>query len=346
MWLLLLLFLIKVVSSEWVDEMENPNMFEGDIVLDPDERESTFGQVNTYASIKGSRWPGAKVPYEIQGSIGSGGRRVIQQAFEQYHKHTCLRFYPRTNEASYISFHAGSGCSSPIGYRYGRRNSISLKGGLIGGCQKLGTTMHEIGHSIGLYHEQSRPDRDSYIRILWNSIKSGKSFNFNKHGTNTIDSLGTPYDFRSMMHYSTTAFGSWGRRTIETIDPENQKYIGQRRGFSKTDIVQINKMYCDKVTPTKDPPVTGGLLPTPPDGCLNTDNKCSFWASNGYCAVSNVVEDNYREIMKNKCCKACTESAACRNRNDRCDEWANRGECSNNTQYMHENCRKSCKRCS
>lgn len=64
----------------------------------------------------------------------------------------------------------------------------------------------------------------------------------------------------------------------------------------------------DNVTPTKDPVtgVTGGPLPTTPDGCLNTDNKCSFWASNGYCAISNVVEDNYREIMKNKCCKACT----------------------------------------
>lgn len=60
-----------------------------------------------------------------------------------------------------------SSCSSPVGYRYGRRNDISLGGG----CQYLGTTMHEIGHSIGLYHEQSRPDRDRYVRIIWNNIQ-------------------------------------------------------------------------------------------------------------------------------------------------------------------------------
>jgi len=394
MWTTILFAIIAVTSAAWVKEMENPNMFEGDIVLDPDERESTFGQINTYASIKGGRWPNAKVPYVITRSIGSNGRGVIQQAFEQYHKHTCLRFSPRTNEQSYISFHVGQGCSSPVGYRYGRRNDISLAGG----CQYLGTTMHEIGHSIGLYHEQSRPDRDSNVRIIWKHIESNMRYNFNKFGTDTINSLGTPYDFRSMMHYGATAFGR-GQRTIETINPANQRLIGQRGGFSDMDIVQINKMYCGGKGFTAEPPTKlptqppggcvdfdgrcsgwsgycttndpkyklimerkccatckGSVVPTagpvtggptlPPDACENTDNRCSFWASNGYCAASNVVEDNFKQTMNNKCCKACLESAACRNRNDRCDEWANRGECSNNTQYMHSYCRKSCKRCS
>ena len=69
----------------------------------------------------------------------------------------------------YLCFfiHPSSSCSSPVGYRNGRQNDISLGGG----CQYLGTTMHEIGHSIGLYHEQSRPDRDKYVRIIWNNIQ-------------------------------------------------------------------------------------------------------------------------------------------------------------------------------
>lgn len=75
---------------------------------------------------------------------------------------------------------------------------------------------------------------------------SGNQFNFQKYTTRTIDSLRTPYDFRSMMHYGSTAFGG-GRMTIQTINSRNQKLLGQRGGFSSIDIQQINKMYCCKL---------------------------------------------------------------------------------------------------
>lgn len=68
-------------------------------------------------------------------------------------------------------------------------------------------------------------------------------YNFNKHSIHTIDSLGTPYDFGSMMHYGSTVFGN-GYQTIKTIDPDKQRLIGQRVGFSKIDIEQIKRMYC------------------------------------------------------------------------------------------------------
>ena len=69
------------------------------------------------------------------------------------------------------------------------------------------------------------------------------SFNFNKQQTSNVNSLGTPYDFYSMMHYGSTAFGG-GKTTIETKDPTKQWLIGQRIGFSHIDIKQINLMYC------------------------------------------------------------------------------------------------------
>ncbi|XP_066932871.1 hatching enzyme 1.2-like [Clytia hemisphaerica] len=238
--LLLLVAFSGVVFSEWIKEMENQELFQGDIVLDPDEDERGLNK-NTFASIKGGRWPNARIPYVIDGSISSRGQSAISAAISDYHSYTCIRFHRRTNERSYIKFYKGRGCSSPVGYRYGRVNSVSLASG----CWTKGVVIHEIGHSIGLYHEQSRPDRDSHVRIQTQNIISGMAYNFNKQRSSNIDSKGTPYDFDSIMHYGPYAFArSRGLITIKTLDPQYQNRIGNRGGFSTIDKRQINLMYC------------------------------------------------------------------------------------------------------
>ena len=47
----------------------------------------------------------------------------------------------------------------------------------------------------------------------WMSF-SGNKFNFNKYNRGTIDSLGTKYDYGSVMHYGSRAFSKNGRPTI------------------------------------------------------------------------------------------------------------------------------------
>ena len=74
--------------------------------------------------------------------------------------------------------------------------------------------MHEFIHALGLYHEQSRPDRDDYVTILRNNIQPSKFINFIKHKTSLT--FNVPYDGKSLMHYRPRMFSLDGLNTIES----------------------------------------------------------------------------------------------------------------------------------
>lgn len=225
-------------------------VFEGDIVLgtveemDKDaallaQQASDDGDVVTHGvGITGQqyRWPNALMPYEIDGGVTNGEARVAA-AIAHWEANTNLRFVRRTaaNASSYPNYVRvirGDGCWSYVGMRGGRQD-LSLADG----CS-FGPAVHEFGHAWGLWHEQSREDRDSFVTIHWENIQAGMEHNFNQHISDG-DDIGA-YDYGSIMHYGSFAFSKNNQRTIT---PKQAVTIGQRNGLSPGDISAAHHMY-------------------------------------------------------------------------------------------------------
>uniref|UniRef100_A0A1X7TQH0 Metalloendopeptidase n=1 Tax=Amphimedon queenslandica TaxID=400682 RepID=A0A1X7TQH0_AMPQE len=96
-------------------------------------------------------------------------------------------------------------------------------------------------HALGRFHEQSRADRDTYVRIITGNIRSGYAGNFVRRTTSDSQSL--PYNYLSLMHYGRTTFSRNGQPTIQP-KPYSFITIGQRNRLSMYDVQHINIRYC------------------------------------------------------------------------------------------------------
>jgi astacin len=96
--------------------------------------------------------------------------------------------------------------------------------GMIGGPQTIGgsinctttTILHEMGHALGLYHEQSRVDRNSYVNYMEQNIDKPNHGNFDIIGSSSVAS--GLYNYASIMEYGPFSFNKDGvSPTLETI---------------------------------------------------------------------------------------------------------------------------------
>ena len=55
--------------------------------------------------------------------------------------------------------------------------------------------------------------------------------------------LDKPYDYQSIMHYGSYSFSKNNKPTIRGYGPNKDVTLGQREGFSKTDIFEVNALY-------------------------------------------------------------------------------------------------------
>ena len=132
-----------------------------------------------------------------------------------------------------------SGCWSYVGRLPTQYQPQALNIGT--GCDFTDTVEHEFMHTLGFFHEQARPDRDDYVTIHWNNIPTERYINF-EIATN-IDSRGSPYDRRSVMHYSNYAFASNSQHPSISSTDTSKPLLGSAFTMSSIDMVQLRMLY-------------------------------------------------------------------------------------------------------
>uniref|UniRef100_A0A914EJ05 Zinc metalloproteinase n=1 Tax=Acrobeloides nanus TaxID=290746 RepID=A0A914EJ05_9BILA len=181
------------------------------------------------------------IPYYIDTTtVDAHTKDLIEQGVAFWQNHTCLRFTELTAPSSpCIQFIKDNGCYSYIGYT-GIIQDLSI--GV--GCEHFGIITHEINHALGVFHEQSRYDRDSYITIDFTNIQPASITNFNEETNTTTTNHNVPYDYGSVMHYGEADFAiNPSIPNIYAKEAYQQSTMGQRFKPNFNDLLLINTHY-------------------------------------------------------------------------------------------------------
>jgi len=270
----------------------------GDMVLDSEEFNILNGNGNgakDRAGLKSEqhRWLSGQIPYEFAGDHNREERGRIENEIKDFNEKLsgCLMIRPKTKgDKDWVRIMKGDGCVSWVGRVKGfkpldkKTQQTSQTAGaqelsLASGCIRIGnhrTTQHEFIHAFGFDHEQNRSDRDDYVRILWNNIESDAKDQYYEANKDSYKQFGTPYDGRSIMHYTSKAFVKNHRLdTMKSLGSVPTDQLGGQK-LQLSDIKKLKNMYkC----------------------CQNIHSSCQYWADKGFCATGH----QYEKFMKRDC---------------------------------------------
>jgi hypothetical protein len=204
-----------------------------------------FFEAKSYSTDdKDYKWYNAEIPVVIDKSIFDNKMQyMVVKALNAMNAELELSIVPRTNQKDYIRIQfytpsvSGAAGESVIG-RQGGEQPLFLAS-----SATQGTVWHELFHAAGIYHEQSRDDRNNFIHPVEKNMKDGASKNFQIEPGNANGG----YDYCSIMHYSSTAFSKNGQTTIECLKNGSTTpcpaCMGQRNEFTAEDRSGLDRFY-------------------------------------------------------------------------------------------------------
>ena len=207
----------------------------------------------TILSNPASRWDGNTVPYKLDPSVNEYIKKNIKSAIRHIENNSAVRFVDITsgNQSTnswvrFITFN--NGCYATPGMPASGEAIVNLDANQPG-CQTVRTIIHELMHSLGFFHEQQRPDRDSFISFHPENICGGECTPpgnpWEKLSSSVVDTT-YEYDFNSITHYERSQFSVSGSTfVIESIVPGKKVDPGHR--LSNIDKQALDQFYA----PTK-----------------------------------------------------------------------------------------------
>jgi hypothetical protein len=233
----------KEAKMYYVKKVGTDYVLNGDIIAGNTLQKTMLYQTNNHDRYI---WPKGEIAIQIDESLtnrmnrdGVNMRKQALEAIGIFNSLTNLRLVARTNQQHFITLKFSPdttyGGLSPIG-RVGGEQIVWITA-----LSGVRTYLHELMHSFGFYHEQSRYDRDQYVVV--DTTKAAPEFRYNFQIEPGV--TGTDYDYSSVMHYSASAFASKaGDRTIRCKNGNTVTdcSLGGSR-LSELDIAGINNSY-------------------------------------------------------------------------------------------------------